>query len=314
MDLPRHDLGLLLSLDVLLAERSVTRAARRLGISQPALSAQLARLRDLFDDPLLVRSGRTLVPTSRAEALRQPLNRLLDELQSLVAAELPFDPMAGPVTARVIATDYIHAAVTGRLVAAFEGRGDGPASDARVVPDTRGAPDTRVIMMAHDPQRSRQDLEEGRADLMIASEPLLPQGAIRSRLFDERFVVVQRRGHPRGTGPFDLDEFCRLPHVLVSPVGGALRGVTDEALAALGRTRRIAASVSSFLQLPPLLARSDLIAMAPERLAMACTRDLDIFEPPVTVPGFTIHLAWHPRRDRDPRICWLRREIQALHL
>lgn len=302
MDLPRHDLGLLLSLDVLLAERSVTRAARRLGISQPALSAQLARLRDLFDDPLLVRSGRTLVPTSRAEALRQPLNRLLDELQSLVAAELPFDPMAGPVTVRVIATDYIHAAVTGRLVAAFEGRGDVPA------------PDTRVVMMAHDPQRSRQDLEEGRADLMIASEPLLPQGAIRSRLFDERFVAVQRRGHPRGTGPFDLDEFCRLPHVLVSPVGGALRGVTDEALAALGRTRRIAASVSSFLQLPPLLARSDLIAMAPERLAMACTRDLDIFEPPVTVPGFTIHLAWHPRRDRDPRICWLRREIQALHL
>ncbi|WP_372002139.1 LysR family transcriptional regulator [Tistrella mobilis] len=302
MDLPRHDLGLLLSLDVLLAERSVTRAARRLGISQPALSAQLARLRDLFDDPLLVRSGRGLVPTSRAEALRQPLNRLLDELQSLVAAELPFDPMAGPVTVRVVATDYIHAAVTGRLVTAFERRDGGPA------------PDTRVVMMAHDPQRSRQDLEEGRADLIIASEPLLPQGAIRSRLFDERFVAVQRRGHPRGTAPLDLDEFCRLPHVLVSPVGGALRGVTDEALAAVGRARRIAASVSSFLQLPPLLARTDLIAMAPERLAMACARDLDIFEPPVAVPGFTIHLAWHPRRDRDPKICWLRREIQALHL
>ncbi|MEN2990224.1 LysR family transcriptional regulator [Tistrella sp. BH-R2-4] len=298
MDLPRHDLGLLLSLDVLLAELSVTRAARRLGISQPALSAQLARLRDLFDDPLLVRSGRGLVPTSRAEALRAPLNRLLEELQSLVAAEMPFDPTAGPVAARVIATDYVHATATSRLVRSFQIQGLA----------------ARVVMMSHDAQRSRGDLEEGRADLMIASEALLPMGLRHEPLFHEGFVVVQRKGHPRGTPPFDLDSFCACDHALVTPVGGTLKGVTDEVLAALGRSRRIAALLPSFLQLPPLIVMTDLIAVAPRRLAMARADDLDMFAPPVDLPGFTIHLAWHPRRDHDPRVSWLRSRIRALDL
>lgn len=293
MDLRRSDLGLLLALDALLAEGGVTRAAERLGISQPALSAQLARLRDVFGDPLLVPAGKRMAPTPLAEDLREPLHSLLDELQALVRERRAFEPAKDRRTLRVSATDYLHRVVTQ------------PFADYLA----DAAPGVRLALLAFDARRAWTQLENDEIDLIVTSEGLTPEGARGRRLFDERFVYIQRPGHPRGTGPLDLDGFCHFDHILVSPVGGAFVGITDEALASVGRTRRVALSVPNFLLVVPLIAGSDRVAVVPERLARSYGRAVDVFEPPLPIPGFAVFSSWHSRRHRDLAHVWLRERL-----
>lgn len=288
MDISRADLGLLLSLDALLAERSVSAAARRLGLSQPALSAQLARLRALFGDTLLVQSGRRMVPTARAEALRGPLRETLEQLRGLVRDGAPFDPATTTATFRVGASDSVH------LVLPLA-----PLVASR-------APQARLALLGLPPGGGWAALEADELDLVIAVERVTPAGARARRLLEERHVFVQRRGHPRGAAPPTIEEFCALDHVLVSPDGGGFHGVADATLAALGRRRRVALSVPSFLLAVPLLARSDLVGLLPRRLALAFPGVLESFDPPFAIPGFTLFASWHPRRQRDPAHLWLR--------
>jgi DNA-binding transcriptional LysR family regulator len=293
MDLRRTDLALLVSLDALLAERSVTKAADRLGISQPALSAQLARLRDLFGDPILVSSGRSMFPTERAIALQEPLHQLLNQLGALVREKVDFNPATAIDTFCICATDYVHEIfLLGALKAIAE-----------------VAPKVRVALTMFDSKHAEDDMQENRSDLLIVSERLTPQAAKTSSLFSERFVLAQRKGHPRGTALVDLDAFCALDHVLVSPEGGGFFGATDEALRALGRSRNISVSLPSFTLLPSLIRNSNLVAVMPERLAQIFGDALDLFAPPVDIPGFTIQMAWHPRRQSDPAHAWLRQQI-----
>lgn len=293
MDLSRTDIGLLLSLDVLLAERNVSRAAIRLGLSQPALSAQLARLREMFGDPLLVATGRGMVPTPRAEALREPLHNLLERLLSLVREQVPFDPATATDTFRIAASDFLHRALS--LPCAI----------------ARDAPHVRVALMAFDAQRASAQLESGEVDLLIASERLTPKTARARRLFDEDMVFVQRRGHPRGTGPLTLEAFCALDHVLVSPEGGGFHGAADDALAALGMARRVVASLPSFLLVPGMVGKTDLVAVVPRCLTVMFPDMFEVAEAPIDLPGFTVYASWHQRRQIDAAHVWLREKVRA---
>jgi DNA-binding transcriptional LysR family regulator len=295
MDLRQADLGLLIALDALIAERSVTRAADRLGLSQPAMSAQLARLRDLFEDPLLVSFGKRMVPTLRATEIQEPLHRLLDELTALVRERQTFDPSKSDRTFRVMATDYMH-----RIVS---------LPTMKVLAEA--APKVRLAMVLHDARRAWQALEEDEIELLIASDRLTPKHAKARVLMEEGFVFVQRKGHPRGRKALDVGRFCMLDHILVSPEGGGFSGATDETLAGFGRKRRVVASLPSFLLAAPLVAGTDLVAVLPERLARLMDDAFDIFPLPFKSIRFNVVMSWHARRERDPGHQWLREKIAA---
>lgn len=289
MDLRQSEIGRLIALDALLEEESVTAAAQRLGISQPAMSAQLARLRSLFNDPLLMPSGRKLVPTARALEIKKPLRGMLADLDLLVRQSSKFDPATTDRKFRLIGTDFVHAALSAKLLKAV----------------SHEAPNAGLALLPFEPTSVWQQLEQDDADLALTTG-IAPPEARRRHILTEEFKVIQRKDHPRGRQPFNLDGFCNAEHVLVSPEGGGFFGATDKVLSDLGRSRRIACSISSFLLAPALVAGSDLIAVIPVRLAALHNDLVDEFDPPFPSPNFSIDLLWHPRRQNDPAHIWFR--------
>ncbi|MFN3260115.1 MAG: LysR family transcriptional regulator [Pikeienuella sp.] len=290
MDMNRTDIDLLIALDALLEEESVTRAARRLRISQPAMSARLARLRALFGDRLLIPAGRDLAPTTLAAGLKAPLREALAALDALVRERAAFEPETASATFRLIAPDSFAAAFAPGLVAAL----------------AKAGPGLRLALLPFSPQGAWASLETGAADLAVLAAPPAPD-AVGRPLYRETFLMAQRSGHPRGEGPPDLEGFCALPHLLVSTEGGGFRGAADAALERLGRARRVVASVPSFLLAPQLLAGSDLVCLLPRRFAEALGPGFSLFEPPLALPDFPLSLFWHPRRQADPAHAWFRR-------
>jgi DNA-binding transcriptional LysR family regulator len=289
----RLDPALLSTLDVLLEERNVTRAAKRLNLSQPAVSAQLARLREQLGDPLLVPSGRAMVPTARAEALRDRLRTVLSEIDWIVAGDAPFDPNHAERTFRIVASDAIHDAVTAPFAAALP----------------MIAPRCRVAMLGY-----RNDVIErmarGEVDLFLGAGTSLPDLLIATTLYEERFLCVLRRGHPLASKPLTIDEYVSIDHVLVSPGGaGEFEGTVDAALARSGRTRRVSVSLSSFLLVPSVLEGSQLIATVPSRIAERWRDDFVVLAPPLEVPGFSVRMGWHPRSQGDTAAAWLRTQL-----
>lgn len=296
MSLRKIDLNLLVSLDALLRERNVTKAARRLGLSQPAVSAQLSRLRDLFEDPLLVPGPRGMLPTARAIALQPMLAERLAGIEALFAVETGFDPASAEATFRIAAPDSVQVVIGAPLVARLR----------------LSAPRCRVALVLPVLGTIGRQMEEGEVDLMIgAAGALHPEWRSR-KIYDEHFVCVVRADHPVVAAGLDLDRYCALDHLLVSPSGGGFLGVVDGSLGAIGRKRRVAASVQEFLVAPPLLAGTDLIATLPSRLAGGFGPGFRLLPPPLPIGGFSIRLAWHPRSHGDPALEWLREEIAAL--
>lgn len=239
------DLNLSRALDALLDERNVTRAVRRLSLTQPAVSAMLTRLRESFDDPLFIRSQRGIVPTERAVAV--------------------------PFLARL----------------------------------RHAAPGIRAVVVPVQHERLQAQLESGDVDMALITPETTAADLHARRLFDERYVCVMRADHPAAGRRLTLERFCALNHVRVSYAGGSLSGVTDEALARMGRSRHVTVSVNSFLVLPDILLTSDLIAVVPSRLAQGVA-GLAVVEPPLDIPGFTKTLAWHERTHRAPGHRWAR--------
>ncbi len=293
-NLRRLDLNLLVTLDVLLSEHNVTRAAARLHYSQPSVSVHLARLREIFDDPLLLPGPRGMRPTARAESLREPLREALAALERAVSPESPFDPALATATWRIAATDYSETTV---LLPAL-------------APLRQSAPATRVAVVEMVPARLVRQAEQGEIDLAFHTTDGSPEGMHRRALFTERYVLTGRAGHPRLRRKPTLAQFCLLEHVIVSPDGGNFFGVTDEALAAVGMSRRVALSVPHFLYVASVVASTDLVAMLPERLVRG-NAALQIVDAPVDVPGYEMSMLWHERLHRDPAHQWLRDFIVA---
>jgi DNA-binding transcriptional LysR family regulator len=293
MNPKRIDLNLLVSLEALIRDANVSHAADRLNLSQPALSAQLKKLREMFDDPLLVPadSGRGMVMTARAIELSVPLRDALHALRTLVEGRPAFDPGTAQRSFCIAANDNAVVVVglpLMRRVSAWSN------------------PNLQVAFLRPDASRVAGQLEQGTIDLVIGSERMVPPSAKARKLFDERFLMVQRRGHPRGLGALDLDSYCALRHVLVSTSGGSFHGFMDEHLQRLGRRRDVVTSVEQFMLVPALLESSDHVCTLPSRIAALFASTLDSFELPFEAQGFSLYAAWHPSRHADPGMVWLR--------
>jgi DNA-binding transcriptional LysR family regulator len=294
MDLRSLDLNLLVSLDALLEDRNVTRAADRLHLSQPALSAQLARLRTFFRDPLLIpaETGRGMVATARALQLQAPLQALLADARALVAAQPAFDPRTDTRTFAIAGSENGTALAGLPLVHALR---------------TEAGPGIHVSFRTADASRIADQMERGEVDLLIGSERMVPPAMKAIRLVDERFVMAQRKGHPRGTEPPDLEGYCNgLQHMLVSTSGGSFEGAMDEQLKKLGRSRNVVLSIQQFMLAPAILQETDYVCTLPSRLVARYAHALDAFELPFEAKGFTLFLAWHPRNQLDAAHAWLR--------
>ncbi|MFZ3621421.1 LysR family transcriptional regulator [Leclercia barmai] len=287
-DIRTLDLNLLKTLDALLDERSVTHAAARLSLTQPAVSGMLNRLRDYFDDPLFIRVPHGIVPTTRAEALAAPVKRILADIDVLLQPT-EFDPLSASLTFTVAATDYALRAVVVPFIAALK----------------VWAPAIRVRVVPVESDRLVSQLERGSVDVALITPHTTPAELHSRALYDERYVCMMRADHPNAGKPLSLARFCALEHVLVSYEGESFRGVTDGALEKIGLTRHVGLSVSNFLVLPDVLAISDMIAAVPSRIAENQT-GMFVCETPVPVPGFTKSMAWHGRTHRNPAQAWLR--------
>jgi DNA-binding transcriptional LysR family regulator len=291
-NLRRLDLNLLVTLDALLSEHSVTRAAQRLHFSQPSISVHLAKLRDVFGDPLLLPGPRGMRPTTRADELREPLREALTALERVVSPADEFDPASTNRLWRVAAADYGAAVILQPAIAGLRA----------------AAPNTRLAILQSIPSSLAKLAEQGEIDLALHTIEDAPNGLHRQALFKERYVLVGRVGHPRLKRRPTMSQFCELEHVFVSNDGGGFRGVTDEALAKVGLERRIVLSVPHFLFVTSVLASTDLVAMLPSRLVRD-TRLLRVVEPPIDVAGFEMAMFWHERTHRDPGHQWLRKQV-----
>jgi DNA-binding transcriptional LysR family regulator len=302
MDTTRVDLNLLITLEALLAERNVTKAAARLHLSQPAVSAQLNRLRDMFDDPLLVPAHRGMTPTAKALELLGPLRQALDQLRNTLQTHRDFSPERARMTITIACSDYIEAAVVMPLVLALR----------------QMAPGARVAVRHLNPAYLEQQLASGEVDLAIATpEPglsrLRAQSRLRTcRLFDETYVLIGRRDHPRLRIGLTIEEYVRLEHVIVSRWGGGFTSPVDDALAALGHKRKVVMSAASFLFVPEIVSMSDLVALAPRRLLRSQLDRLTLIDIPWLAEQFTVSLIWHERSHGHAGHRWFRDLIVEL--
>ena len=287
------DLNLLVSLDALLAESNVTRAAARLHISQPALSAQLARLRQLFDDPLLLpaESGRGMIATARGLALRTPLRRALADLGSVIGSEAGFDPATQTRTFQVAIGDNATTLVGLPLIELL---------------GSSAGPGVQIAMSMSVQDAAASHLEEGEIDLLIDAQRAVPDNARMRVLLTQPFVMAQRKGHPRGIGPLDLETYLGLRHVVASTRRGPVHGYMDEYLERLGYRRNVALSVPQFGMAPAVLEKSDYVSTLPAGLLAGFADRLDTFALPFEAPPFALAMAWHPRNHTEPGLAWLR--------
>jgi DNA-binding transcriptional LysR family regulator len=283
------DFNLLLTLDALLAEGSVARAARRLRLSPSAMSRALARLRETTSDPLLVRAGRGLVPTPRALELREQVGRLVQDASAVLrpAEQLNLKQLVRVFTLRT----------REGFVENF-----GAALIARAAAEAPGV----QLRFVQKPDKENTALRDGKVDLETG---VVGKGAgpeLRSRLlFTDRLVGVVHIGHPLGAGEITPSRYAEGGHIAVSR-RGLDQGPIDQALAPLGLARRIATIVDDFSAALALARASDLIAAVPERHTATLRAGMASFPLPVATPEMAISMLWHPRMDGDAAHRWLR--------
>jgi DNA-binding transcriptional LysR family regulator len=278
-----HDLGLLLSLDALLQEGSVTGAARRAGLSTPAMSHALARIRDRLGDPILVRAGRGMQLTPRALALKPQVNHVVTEARRALEPERPFSPREVECTFVVHATDYVLTIVGGAVDRIL--REEAPGVCLRFVPN--GADDAAA-------------LRDRGSDLAVGIYGDLPQEMRHRRLLTDRFVCVVRKEHPAGRGRFTLEDYVGLRHVQVAPRGKP-GGYVDDVLRERGLTRTVARAVPYFLTALQLVAETDYVLTISERIAKRYEQPLGLrlLPSPIKLQPYALSLVWHPRVDAD---------------
>ena len=299
MDLHGIDLNLLVAFDALMAERSVTKAGRRIGRTQPAMSAALARLRALFEDQLFVRGQDGLQPTPRAVELAEPLGRALEEIGRTLGFAQEFDPVGSRLTLNVALQEHAAFKLLPKLVACLH----------------RHAPATKLAVRAYT---ARDDaialLDAGQADVAVGVPPSSAPGRIFTKaLFEECYVCVVRNGHPVLGKPLDLETFLSLEHLLVSPEGDRF-GHTDAALAELGLKRSLAITLTQMYAAPALIAGSDLIGtLMTGVIEVSGYGDrLAVLEPPLALDPCRYVMCWHRRNDAHPAQRWLRECILSV--
>ena len=289
------DLNLLVTLDVLLAEGSVARAARRLRLSPSAMSRALARLRETTGDPLLVRAGRGLVPTPRAIELRERVGQLVQDGKTVLRPVETLNPA------------HLARTFTLRTSEGFVENFGAPLI-ARIRAE---APGVRLCFV-QKPDKDSAPLRDGLIDLEtgVVEQSTAPELRVQS-LFRDRFIGVVRAGHPLSKGRITPARYAACEHIYVSRRGRD-RGPIDDALKALGLERKVVTIVGGFSTALALARASDLIASVPERHTGNLRDGMFSFSLPVSAPEITVSMLWHPRLDADPAHCWLRRHVREV--
>lgn len=291
-DFRRIDLNLLVALEALLEERSVTRAALRLGMSQPAASRALARLRALFADALLVDGPKGYLPSARAEELRPLLRQTLAGIGAMLEANA-FDPARATGQLRLLMTDLEAAVLAPGLLSRLAV--EAPAVDVAIIPPG-SAP--------------MEALETDAADAVVGVVDRAPAGILRRTLYEDRLVTFMRRGHPAAGQDLTLERYLAFDHVAVSITGRGSSAV-DDRLSAMGHGRHVRVRVPNFFAAAEIAAASDLMMTLPESLAgTAVAAERFVTRPPPIGPTrFTMSLLWHARHQDAPRHVWLRRLV-----
>ena len=303
--LEQMHLNLLLALHWLLVERSVTRAAVRLGVTQSAMSRSLGQLREWFDDPLLVSADRKMLLTARAAGLSEPLTASLDGLRGLLRPPQSFDPATATGTVRMAATEHALGAVVHEFVGQLTR--SAPLLDVQIEPTGRDV---------------FSQLAAGRLELLVVPKVgRLPKELRAVDLLHERFRSIVRREHHVAQRKLTLRRFCELQHVVVYPLGGDADSLVSRVLTQRGLERNVAVRVPYFESALRIVAETDYIATIPAALATrtACVGNgsrrrpaLVCLEPPVAIPGFVLQAVWHRRHDTDPLQRWLRDLLESI--
>ena len=293
------DLNLLLALHWLLKEQNVTVAASRLGTSQPAASRALGRLREIFDDPLLIKTGNGMMATRLGTHLQPIVAGAIERCRDVLRVSDDFRPADHKGRFRVACADYMGVLVSDTFARDIHPLAPGMALD-----------------LIHPTVENAQDLVTGDVDLCILPDPhelSLPPSIdqeqyVRKPIMEQHYMTGMRADHPLAGEPLTMDQFIELDHILVAPEGKEF-GVVDAALAERGLNRRIAYRLSSFLLVLSILKRTDCVVTAPHPLLRMLTGQFVAHPPPLPVRGMTMYAVWHPNWTQDNRHRWLREKL-----
>jgi DNA-binding transcriptional LysR family regulator len=296
LDLTRINANLIVSLDLLLREQSLTRAAEHLGVTPSAMSHTLRQLRELFGDPLLIRTSHGLRPSPRAERLSEPLRRALRTLERALVSDARFEPASAERHFVVAAPDFLSTLIVPPLLSLL----------------SREAPRIEVEVRLSQRRASLWQLEEGELDLLLGAVIGELPGLRRGHLYDDHFVCIARKAHPAVGKRLTLETFARLPHALISISDDRSPSWVDERLAELGHRRFVQLRTRYFTSVPLVIAQSDLVATVPYQLAryFAARAPLRLHDPPIPLPQYAEEQLWHERFDQDPAHRWFRAAVQ----
>lgn len=299
MRLESFDLNLLVALDALLTERNVSRAAERLLVGQPAMSATLRRLRLVFDDPLLVREGRRLKATPLAESLSQPVAEILTRVESVLNARSTFDPLVDGRTFTIIASDYVALVLLRPLLERLQSL----------------APNVQIHMRPVEGMDALEQLSRNNVDLVIAPKELLarPNTAPSEPLFRDRFVCVVDGQRQDLVDGITADEFSRMPYLVSNH--GRQPSIVESRLDDLGVSRNVEMVANSFVMAPFLLPGTNLVTVIQEKLALLLMGDgskFTILSPPVELDDIVELMVWNPKHTNDAGHEWLRGQLREL--
>ncbi|MDJ0747133.1 MAG: LysR family transcriptional regulator [Xenococcaceae cyanobacterium MO_167.B27] len=291
-NLRQLDLNLLVALDVLIAEASVTKAAERLNMSQSAMSYSLKRLRAILKDDILIRTSREMEVTPYARQISDRIRQILAEIQSTLLEKEDFNPATANDIFRIAASDYVEATIGITLIQQI----------------TSQAPGIRIRINNLDKETVMDALDQNRIDMVINAKLPLKSWHVEENLYREEFVCVYRGDD--SLSELSIVDYIRRSHILVS-LRDDFQGTSDEILERQQQSRQVIWSTSHFMAVPFLLANSDCVALLPNRMAQQCAKsmNLKLLPPPIPIEGFTISMVWHQRNTNNPPHQWLRQQI-----
>lgn len=297
MNIKDIDLNLLNVFSAIYKEQNISRAADRLGLSQPATSNALNRLRKMLDDPLFVRNSRGVTPTPRAHELAEPIDKAFDLIQTSLNQKSDFKYRSAKRTFNIAMSDYCDFLLLPKLMEWL----------------STSAPSIRVNVWPIDGGNISESFDRGKLDLAIGNIPFLGDSFRKQRLFEDEFVALIRNTHPKASTPLSLEDFATLPHIIFTPRHD-YGSRTDRLLKEKNLKRTVSLQVPNFLSLPAIVAKSDHIATCPLRVALAF-RDIypiKMMKLPLDYGPATISQFWTERVHNEPGVTWLRQLIFEL--
>lgn len=266
----------------------MSKAAARLHLSQPAVSTQLSRLRELFNDQLLIPARRGMIPTAKALELRAPLRQALDHVRDTLSTHQSFEPEKAELTVMIASTDYLQSVIGLSIIEAIR----------------EHAPGIKIGLRNLEPYRLGEQFLNGEVDLALMTPEEAPSELRTRYLYDEVYVLIGHKDHPQLSDSMSFEDYLSFEHIIVSLDGGNFLTPHDQALKELGYSRNVVLSVATFLIVPEIVAKSNFVALVPKRLASGRT-DLKIVSPPMSSTGFSVGMVWHERTHNHSAHRWV---------